>query len=239
VLKERHPEATRFILYLGNARYYHTGVVKEWLGRHPEFHLRPLPPYSPNLNLIERLWKLLRKEAFTRWHQTACQAGGAGLLRLPGVGGLAPTRRAARRPVWPCSPGPPRRPRPAPAAPTGVADGALEGGRGRAARPPPGPGPRPLWPAPHRAGAGPRPAARAAATGRRRTHLPATGTTHTARMSCPPAPDGPRCQYREPDTFPTKGLRKVNPFRNLSLEQARVASPSSATHWAYAAFLFR
>src|SRR3954466_7758791 len=70
VLRERHPETRRFILYLDNARYYHTPVVKEWLGRHPEFHLEPLPAYSPNLNLIERLWKLLRKEAFTRWHKT-------------------------------------------------------------------------------------------------------------------------------------------------------------------------
>ena len=38
--------------------------------RHPEFHLEPLPAYYPNLNLIERLWKFLRKEAFTRWHKT-------------------------------------------------------------------------------------------------------------------------------------------------------------------------
>ena len=69
VLRERHPETKRFILYLDNARYYHTEVVKEWLARHPEFHLEFLPAYSPNLNLIERLWKLLRKEAFTRWHK--------------------------------------------------------------------------------------------------------------------------------------------------------------------------
>ena len=40
------------------------------MARHPEFHLEPLPAYSPNLNLIERLWKFLRKKAFTRWHQT-------------------------------------------------------------------------------------------------------------------------------------------------------------------------
>jgi transposase len=45
-------------------------VVQEWLARHPEFHLEFLPAYSPNLNLIERLWKLLRKKAFTRWHKT-------------------------------------------------------------------------------------------------------------------------------------------------------------------------
>jgi transposase len=45
-------------------------VVKDWLRRHPEFELEPLPTYSPNLNLIERLWKFLRKKAFTRWHRT-------------------------------------------------------------------------------------------------------------------------------------------------------------------------
>jgi transposase len=77
VLRERHPEAEQFILYLDNARYYHTEVVKEWLARHPEFHLEPLPPYSPNLNLIERLWKFLRKNAFTRWHQTFEELQGA------------------------------------------------------------------------------------------------------------------------------------------------------------------
>jgi transposase len=70
LLRASHPETTRFILYLDNARSYHASVVKEWLARHPEFHLEPLPAYSPNLNLIERLWKLLRKEAFTRWHRT-------------------------------------------------------------------------------------------------------------------------------------------------------------------------
>jgi transposase len=70
LLRARHPEATRFILYLDNAKYYHAAVVQEWLARHPEFHLEPLPSYSPNLNLIERLWKFLRKKAFTRWHQT-------------------------------------------------------------------------------------------------------------------------------------------------------------------------
>ena len=70
LLRASHPETTRFILYLDNARYYHAAVVQEWLARHAEFHLEFLPAYSPNLNLIERLWKLLRKKAFTRWHKT-------------------------------------------------------------------------------------------------------------------------------------------------------------------------
>jgi transposase len=66
VLLERHPETKKFILYLDNATYYSKAIVKEWLKRHPQFVLKFLPAYSPNLNLIERLWKLLRKEAFCR-----------------------------------------------------------------------------------------------------------------------------------------------------------------------------
>jgi hypothetical protein len=58
------------VLYLDRARYYGSPVVKDWLRRHPEFELEPLPPYSPNLNLIERLWKFLRQRALSRWHKT-------------------------------------------------------------------------------------------------------------------------------------------------------------------------
>lgn len=70
LLRERHPETKRFILYLDNAAYYGKPVVKEWLKRHPEFDLEPVPPYSPNVNLIERLWRLLKQEALGRWHKT-------------------------------------------------------------------------------------------------------------------------------------------------------------------------
>jgi transposase len=70
LLRARHPEAERFVLYLDRARYYGSPVVKAWLRRHPEFELEPLPTYSPNLNLIERLWKFLRRRALGRWHKT-------------------------------------------------------------------------------------------------------------------------------------------------------------------------
>src|SRR3954467_5278595 len=69
-LRARHPETTRFILYLDNARYYSKPCVKQWLAAHREFRLVPVPAYSPNLNLIERLWKFLRKKALSRWHVT-------------------------------------------------------------------------------------------------------------------------------------------------------------------------
>ncbi len=70
LLRATHPETERFVLYLDRAKYYGAAVVKAWLRRHPEFQLEPLPTYSPNLNLIERLWKFLRKKALSRWHPT-------------------------------------------------------------------------------------------------------------------------------------------------------------------------
>src|SRR3954453_14010915 len=69
-LRAKHPDTRRFILYLDNARYYSKPCVKEWLSAHREFRLVPLPAYSPNLNLIERLWRFLRKTALNRWLRT-------------------------------------------------------------------------------------------------------------------------------------------------------------------------
>ena len=45
-----------------------------------------MPAYSPNRNLIERLWKFLRKEALHRWHpsfEEMQQAVAAVLDNLP------------------------------------------------------------------------------------------------------------------------------------------------------------
>ena len=53
-----------------HARYYSKPVVKEWRARHRQFRLGFLPAYSPYLNLIERLWKFLRKKALHRWYKT-------------------------------------------------------------------------------------------------------------------------------------------------------------------------
>jgi hypothetical protein len=69
LLRSVHPEVERFILYVDGARYYDSPVVKEWLKRHPEFLLSAIPAYSPNVNLIERLWKFLRAKALCRWHK--------------------------------------------------------------------------------------------------------------------------------------------------------------------------
>ena len=75
VMIARHPATTSFRIYLDNARYHHAKVLKEWIAavkqeRGVVFDLKYLPAYSPNLNLIERLWKFLRKEALQKWHPT-------------------------------------------------------------------------------------------------------------------------------------------------------------------------
>src|SRR5206468_7296183 len=66
----------------GRCQVYSKPCVKEWLATHREFRLVPLPAYSPNLNLIERLWKFLRKKALSRWLKTfeEMQAAVAGVL---------------------------------------------------------------------------------------------------------------------------------------------------------------
>ena len=85
-MRERHPGTKKFILYLDNARYQHARVVREWVEARKtqgvEFVLEFLPPYSPNLNLIERLWKFLRKHALQQWHASyeAMQAAVARVL---------------------------------------------------------------------------------------------------------------------------------------------------------------
>ena len=65
----KHPELKRIIVFHDNARYNHSKYLKERLPANIE--MRPLPPYSPNLNLIERLWKLYRKDVMNnRYHET-------------------------------------------------------------------------------------------------------------------------------------------------------------------------
>lgn len=48
-------------IVLDNARYQHCDFVKEQ-AKLLNIHLVFLPPYSPNLNIIERLWKFLREK---------------------------------------------------------------------------------------------------------------------------------------------------------------------------------
>lgn len=75
-LKEQYPDKPIAIV-LDNARYQHCFLVTIW-AKSLGIHLLFLPPYSPNLNIIERLWKFTKKEILnaryydspTLFHQT-------------------------------------------------------------------------------------------------------------------------------------------------------------------------
>ena len=56
-------------LVLDNARYQRCALVQD-LARELHIELLFLPSYSPNLNLIERLWKFTKKKALHCRHHT-------------------------------------------------------------------------------------------------------------------------------------------------------------------------
>jgi transposase len=57
----RHPELSKIYIIRDNARYYTSDIISEYL-KTSKIEFVPLPSYSPNLNLIERLWKLFKKK---------------------------------------------------------------------------------------------------------------------------------------------------------------------------------
>ena len=61
LLRHRSP-TRRLILMLDNARYHHAILLQPFLtAKHGVLSCAFLPPYSPDLNPIERVWKLARK----------------------------------------------------------------------------------------------------------------------------------------------------------------------------------
>ena len=63
-LLRHQTRARRMILVLDNARYHHAVLLTTFLRRHARrLRLLFLPPYSPQLAPIERVWKLTRRLA--------------------------------------------------------------------------------------------------------------------------------------------------------------------------------
>lgn len=61
-IQEHYKDKTKIHLVVDNARYYKNKLLQEYLAKPGcRITLHFLPPYSPNLNLIERLWHYLMK----------------------------------------------------------------------------------------------------------------------------------------------------------------------------------
>ncbi len=58
----RHQPKGKVIVIADNARYYRCKLVTDYIQANSRIQLFFLPPYSPNLNLIERLWKFYKKK---------------------------------------------------------------------------------------------------------------------------------------------------------------------------------
>lgn len=59
-IEEAYPTKIKIHLFSDNARYYKNKAVKNYL-ENSKIKLHFLPPYSPNLNPIERLWKWMKE----------------------------------------------------------------------------------------------------------------------------------------------------------------------------------
>lgn len=58
----RHSGGKKTFMILDNAKYHHAKDIQSWLEKNSglvELHF--LPPYSPNLNPIERVWKKTKR----------------------------------------------------------------------------------------------------------------------------------------------------------------------------------
>ena len=78
-IEAKHPDAKVIYIIVDNARYYRSCLLKEYT-EGTKIKLIFLPPYSPNLNLIERYWKFFKKKVLNnRYYETfdefklACQ----------------------------------------------------------------------------------------------------------------------------------------------------------------------
>ena len=69
-IEAKHPDADKIYIIIDNARYYRSLLLKEYTEK-TRIKLIFLPPYSPNLNLIERYWKFFKKKIlYNHYYET-------------------------------------------------------------------------------------------------------------------------------------------------------------------------
>lgn len=68
-IEQSYPLSKEIYVILDNARYHYSKAVRDFLER-TKIKLVFLPSYSPNLNLIERLWKFFKKKVlYNKYHE--------------------------------------------------------------------------------------------------------------------------------------------------------------------------
>jgi len=60
--EKKYINVAKINIIIDNSSTHTSAEVEDYLKEHPKINLIFIPPYSPNLNLIERLWKYLRKK---------------------------------------------------------------------------------------------------------------------------------------------------------------------------------
>jgi transposase len=69
MLEKAYPEAEKVHVFCDNARYYKNKEVMAYLVT-SKIQMHFLPPYSPNLNPIERLWKFMNEHVlYNRYYE--------------------------------------------------------------------------------------------------------------------------------------------------------------------------
>jgi transposase len=69
-IEAKHPNANLIYVIVDNAQYYRSRLLNKAL-KGTKVKLIFLPPYSPNLNLIERYWKFFKKKVLNnRYYET-------------------------------------------------------------------------------------------------------------------------------------------------------------------------
>jgi transposase len=63
-LEELYPLAATIYVILDNAKYHYSNAVKNW-EKSSRVKLVFLPSYSPELNLIERFWRIFKKNVLS------------------------------------------------------------------------------------------------------------------------------------------------------------------------------
>ena len=84
-IQRAYPEAIQITIICDNARYYLSKLVRVYL-EDSNIALMFLPPYVPNLNLIERYWKYFKKTSF----MTAITKPSRNLSRLARISSKIP-----------------------------------------------------------------------------------------------------------------------------------------------------